>query len=409
MEQNSIIFTQEKVKNICAILEIPYRELNGTLGLGPNEKSLLANEDLIALVEKYCFIGADGTTARISDDAESPTQVCVSGVMWGVQEGRTRSVGYDQRLAIEASELLEKSTLRTVLEIKSVTCLLVARKFRQYRCSDCPINNQGCQWQDSPSAIWDEFPDKMAVGILDLPVIFTFVKALPQLDVKNREFLQSNLQKCFDDIRRYELPVIFVSQRSTLKVISDELASELDNAINSTPAKAKALLDLMKDVLKRKSVSLPALVELREMMEDRFFTDYDLLEGWLEDIARPTPVFSVKPSEYNNNWDELKFHYLSWGYKERVDGSWIYIPSTWVRIGYSPALDSITAHKIMCLEMMLGKGHSVSLTLAHIACNLYKKHGTKLLLEFYNKSRPEKYKLGKNLKDMNKWRLMKHE
>jgi len=92
-----------------------------------------------------------------------------------------------------------------------------------------------------------------------------------------------------------------------------------------------------------------------------------------------------------------------------VNGSWIYFPSTWVRVGYSPALDPVTAHKIICLEMMLGKGHSVSLTLAHISCNLYKIHGSKLLLEFYNKNRPDKYKLGRSVKDINKWRLMKND
>ena len=409
MVLNDLTFTKERVQEICDILEIPYSEINSKIKLGSTERTLLRNEDINDLMKNFCFIGVDGTTTRISEDTEAPTQVSISNVLWGIREMQTHTIKYDQRIVYEARELLDKSSVRTILEIKTVICLMLARKFKKYKCEGCPINEQGCQWQEHKSGIWEEFPDKVAVGILDLPVIFAFIKALPQLDKKNREFLLSNLQKCFDDIRNQNLPVIFVSQRSTLKVVSEDLTSELDNAINSIDTKAKALLDLIRDIFKDNTIKLPALVEVRNKIEEKYFTDYDLLGDWLEDIALPSPVFNVKAAEYNNNWDGLKFHYLSWGYKELVNGSWIYFPSTWVRVGYSPALDPATVHKIICLEMMLGKGHSISLTLAHISCNLYKIHGSKLLLEFYNKNRPDKYKLGRSVKDINKWRLMKND
>lgn len=412
MELKDIKFTKKNVQEICDILEIPYSELNGTIKLGTTEKTLLTNDDMKDLIEQYCFIGVDGTTARISDDAESPTQVSVSNILWGIRDNRTYTVTYDQRIVFEARTLLEKSSVRTILEIMSIICLLIARKFKRYRCTECPFNKGGCQWQDADIKPWEEFLDKTAVAILDLPVIFTFIKALPQLDKTNREFLLSNLQKCFENIKSYELPVVFVSQRSTLKVVSEDLTSELDNAINSIDTKAKALLDLIVDIVKDKNLSskeLPLLVDLRNKMNDKYFTDYDLLNTWLGDIALPTLIFNVKPAEYNNLWGGLKFHYLSWGYKELINGSWVYFPSTWVRIGYSPALDPATAHKIICLEMMLGSGHSISLTLAHLACNLYKKHSSKLLLEVYNKNLPTKYKLGKNVKNINKWRLMSND
>lgn len=412
MELKDLIFTKENVKEICNILEIPYSEFDSTFRLGTTERTLLANEDMKKLIEQYCFIGVDGTTAKISNDAESPTLVNVSNILWGIRDNRTHTVTYDQRIVFEARDLLEKSSVRTILEIKSVICIQLARKFKRFKCANCPLNKGGCQWQDAYMAPWEEFPDKTAVALLDLPVIFAFIKALPQLDKVNREFLLSNLQQCFDDIKSYKLPVIFISQRSTLKVVSEDLTSELDNAINSIDTKAKALLDLIVEMVKdrnKSSMELPLLVDLRNKMDDKFFTDYDLLNAWLGDIALPTPIFNVRPAEYNNHWDGLKFHYLSWGYKELINGSRVYIPSTWVRIGYSPALDPGTVHKIICLEMMLGKGHSLSLTLAHLACNLYKKHSSKLLKEYYNKNRPDKYKLGRNIKDLNKWRLMTND
>ncbi|MBA7541235.1 hypothetical protein ES705_33542 [subsurface metagenome] len=185
MVLSDLTFAKEKVQEICDILEIPYFELNGDIVLGSTERNLLNNEDLNELTEKFCFIGVDGTTTRISDDAESPTQVSISDVVWGIQNMRTHTIKYDQRIVYEARELLDKSSVRTILEVKSVICLMLARKFKRYNCKDCPINKQGCQWQENKPMVWEEFPEKVAVGILDLPVIFSFIKALPQLDRKN--------------------------------------------------------------------------------------------------------------------------------------------------------------------------------------------------------------------------------
>jgi hypothetical protein len=56
--------------------------------------------------------------------------------------------------------------------------------------------------------------------------------------------------------------------------------------------------------------------------------------------------------------------------------------------------------------MMLGKGHSISLTLAHLACNLYKEKYLQILPAYLNKNRPDKHKIGFSTKAMNKWRLM---
>ena len=127
MVLSDLKFSKEKVQEICNILEIPYFELNGDIELGSSEKTLLNNEDLNELTEKFCFIGVDGTTTRISDDAESPTQVSISNIMWGIHNMRTHTIKYDQRIVYEARELLEKSSVRTILEIKSVICLMLAR------------------------------------------------------------------------------------------------------------------------------------------------------------------------------------------------------------------------------------------------------------------------------------------
>ncbi len=408
MEFAKIKFTQEKLRKLFKILEIPFREWDGELTLGKTEMSLLSNDILKELADTTCLLGSDGTTAKVSkNEARSPVLVSSSVVLWGIEENKTKTYKYDQRLVIDGYDRLSHSTLRTILEIRLALCVLITRKLKTTMCKDCPINNYGCQWQGKKFEPWKHFSGKQMVAIFDLPVIFAFIRSLSTLDAENRTFLLDNLKSSFADIRKYELPVIFVSQKSTLKNVIEDISSELDEVINSVDAKAKEVINIIKE----KKVShqgLPILVKISDKMKERFFTDYELLEEWMKYIATPSPVFNVKPSEYNDNWDQLKFHYFTWGYQEYYDGKWIYFPSTWIRIGYSPALSPTKAHLLMCMDMILGKGHSISLTMAHTACNLYKKSYCKLLVEHYNKKRPDQYKLGKSIKDLNKWRLMKN-
>lgn len=406
-----IIFTQKKLKELLTILEISYLEWNGSLRLGRTEKELLSNNELIELSEQFCYLGSDGTTAKVArNEAGSPTYISGSLVLWGLNGVETNVYEYSQKIVIDHSNIFSHSTIRTVLEIRAALCILISRKFKSRRCSECPFNALGCQWQNEGFRPWEHFNGKQLVAILDLPIIFTFIKTLPTLDADNRDFLLTNIKTCFSDIRRYDLPVIFVSQKSTLKNVVDDLASELDESINSIDVKAKSLLNLINEGQSSISLKkgLPILAEISSKMRYKYFSDYDLLEDWLSNIASPSPIFQVKPSLYNNDWEELKFHYFTWGYQEYYENKWVYFPSTWVRIGYSPTLTPAQAHYIACLDMILGKGHSISLTMAHTACNMFKDNYTKLLVDFYNEKRPEKYKLGKNIKDLNKWRFMKN-
>ena len=408
MKTTEIRFSKESLMEIFKILKIPYHIWNGKIDLGQTEKTLLPPDGINKLVEKYCFVGTDGTTARASNnEVESPILIGASAVIWGVNNLKSDIVSYDQKFVIEGRDRLSHSSIRTILEIRLVLCVLLARKFKVLYCKNCPFDKSGCQLQTDSYKPWEVFPDKVAVAILDLPVIFAFIKSIPTLSNEIRKYLLDNLKLIFDDIKKYKLPVIFVSHKSKLRAVSQDLASELDDAINSVDNRAKEIINLISEKEDLKKIKLPFLAELSKNLKDKFFTDFDLLEPWIDDIAIPSPIFEVKPDDYNNFWDELKFHYFTWGYKELIEGEWIYIPSSWIRIGYSPALTPELAHQIICLEMILGKSHSISLTMAHTCCNMYKEVLLSIILSFYNKNKPDKHKLGRNVKDITKWRLMK--
>lgn len=410
MQEKTFSWTKEEVSKILDILGIPREEWNSKLNLGKTEKQILSQEDIKKIIQDFCFVGSDGTTARISEnDSDTPIIVSGSVVIWGTEDNKTNTISYDNRMVIPGFNRLSHSTLRTILELRAALCVLLTRNLKTTRCHKCPFNNYGCQWQHKEFMPWKHFNGKKAVAIFDLPVIFSFVKSLPTIDKENRDFLLKNIQLCFEDIKEFKLPVLFVSQKSVLRVVSDELTSELDAAINSLDTRAKALLDMISETTNPSVSTLPTLVNLSREIKEKYFTDYDLLTEWLENIGSPSPIFNVRPAEYNNHWKDLKFHYFSWGYQEFYSGDWVYFPSSWIRIGYSPALTPLMAHYIICLDMVLGMGHSISLTLAHTACNMHKHYHSKILIEYYNEKRPDKYKLGTNLKNINKWRLMSNE
>jgi hypothetical protein len=188
-----------------------------------------------------------------------------------------------------------------------------------------------------------------------------------------------------------------------------EVQSQLDLLIDAMDERAKALVSLISKKLPDvDSTGFWALPALSNRLKQKSFSDFDLLESWFSDIGTPSPIFQVEPSELNDNWDQMRYHYFTWGYKELATESEFFAPSCWVRIGYSPALTPEAAHLATCLEMILGKGHCVSLLLAHTACNERKEIFVKILTEVMNRELPVKQRIGFNVKTMNKWKLMKH-
>lgn len=399
---------KKDISEMLKILEIPHTDWSDSISLGQSEKKLLNQEKIKDLSENFMFIGSDGTTARISeDDAEAPTIISGSSVMWGITQNRTKTVSYDQKMIIEGKDRLTHSSIRTVLEFKIGICLLIARKFKMFVCDGCPFSNSGCQWQNSNLKPWEEFPEKTAVAIFDLPVNFIFITSLKALDQTNRSYLMSNVQRCFADIKKYDLPAIFVTHKSRLNIITHELTSELDDAINSLNQKTKDIIKWIAKQSSAKKATFASIGKFNDLLQQKEFSDFDLFDDYFTSIAKPSPTFTVNPEEYNNKWEEMKFHYFTWGYSEYSQNKWVFLPSGWIRIGYSPALTPQKAHEILCLEMILGKGHSISLSMAHTACNLHKRELLKILPGYYNKNRADKYKLGYNTKTMSKWSMFK--
>nr|MDO8118153.1 hypothetical protein [Candidatus Sigynarchaeota archaeon] len=252
------------------------------------------------------------------------------------------------------------------------------------------------------------YPGKEGIALVDLPIEFNFVKSMHK-GTYTKEYFEENLRLMFKDMAEHELKIIFVTHKTTIKVISEAIYTELDLVINSMDERAHALIDSIGKRLSTNSpVTLTIYAEISKKIKAKGFYDFDLLEPWFTDIASPSPAFLVEPSPLNNDWNQLRYHYFTWGYKENANGKAYYAPSCWVRIGYTPALTPAQAHLVACLEMVLGKGHSISLTLAHTACNEGKDNYVKILTERMNRDLPTKHRLGFNVKTINKWKLMKH-
>src|SRR5271157_1636552 len=398
-------FSKTDLTKLFGILQIDHEDINQYLSLGSTEKTLLFNEDKLNLIEDYCFIGTDGTTGVVADDdPDTPTLIVASSIVWGVFDDKTHVKEASNRIVMQGQDRESNSGFRTVLELQQGVCLAIAMKNGTFDCSECAFAGSGCTWSQRDLKPWTWFPGKTPVVICDLPVEFKFVASLPK-ESHTRKFFESHLKQTFKTIQDNEVGVILITHRAKIQDISREFTSQIDDVIGSLDERVKALIDVITAKGVAYDGNLKTLTEIFDGAKDKNFTDYDLLECWMDAIGKPSPVFNVLPSELNNMWGALKFHYLTWGYQELVGADRYYAQSSWVRIGYTPALEPVLAHKITLLEMALGKGHSVALTIAHNQCNMYKEKYLVLLKYHFNKTRPVKHRIGFNVKTMEKWRL----
>jgi len=397
--------TKTDLLKMFKILGIEYEDIANSLVLGTTEQSLLSNEDKLEIAGHYCLIGTDGTTGAVAeDDPDAPTLVAASSIVWGVVANETCVQEATNRIVLQGQDRESNSGFRTMLELQQGVCLAIAMERGSFDCSGCPFADYGCTWKRKKLEPWTWFPGKTPVVICDLPVEFKFVTKLPK-ESPTRKFFETHLKHVFKAMRDNHVRVILVTHRSKIQDVSKEFTSQIDDAIGSLDERAKALIDVIKAKGIKLDGKLKTLAEIFDWAKDKDFTDYDLLESWMDDIGKPSPVFKVLPSDLNNMWGELKFHYVTWGYRELLGLDRFYAQSCWVRIGYTPALDPVVAHKITLLEMALGKGHSIALTMAHNQCNMYKDKHLVLLKQHFNKDKTAKHRIGFSVKTTNKWRL----
>lgn len=398
-------FTKADLSAMFGILGIDHRDIAASCKLGGTEKTVLPNEDKLDLINRFCFVGTDGTTSLVEeDDFDTPSLIAASSVVWGVVGGKTEVHPVSNRIVLQGQDRESNSGFRTMLELQQGICLAIAMKRGAFDCTGCPFLDSGCNWVRLGLQPWTWFPRKTPVVVCDLPVEFKFVHNMPK-ESRTRKFFENQLKRAFQIIKQNNIAVILITHRARIQDVSKEFTSQVDDAIESLDERMKALVTLVKTKGATYDGNLKNLTLFFEYAKDKNFTDYDLLRDWMDAIGKPSPVFNVLPSELNNNWDAMRFHYTTWGYQESANGNKYFAPSCWVRIGYTPALDPATAHKVTMLEMALGKGHSVALTLAHNECNLYKSKHLALLKHQLNKTRPVKQRIGYNVKTMNKTRL----
>lgn len=409
MSIDQIPISRESLLEILQILGIPHETVADTASLGSTERNLLDNSQLKHLVNNYFFMGTDGTSASFSDeDYVAPGIVVGSAVAWGLEGAITKTREITCRYILKQEDRESNSGFRSMLELMLAVCTLKAAKLGKYDCSSCPFRDYQCGAKNQAYPPWEWFEGREGIAFVDLPVEFNFVKSLHK-GTYTKDFFEENLRLAFKDMKEHELKIVFVTHKSRLKVVSEVIQTQLDLAINSLSERARSLIDLVSRKMKNLApASLDGVARISTMMKSPAFFDFDLLEPFFNDIGTPSPSFQVEPSQLNDQWGDLRSHYFTWGYKEQGNGDMYYAPSCWVRIGYTPALTPELAHMATCLEMILGKGHAISLTLAHTACNEKKDIYIKVLTEKLNKDLPAKHRMGYNVKTINKWKLMKH-
>ncbi len=399
---------RETILDIFGVLGISHQDVPHDFLVGGSESTLLDRTQVSDFLQKHFILGTDGTTASFSEDNMfAPVLVGASTVAWGIREGATKTFHVDNRVILKSENRESNSGYRTMEELQMAVCLLKSAKLGSFECTRCPFRDHDCAIKKSKPEPWKWFPGKQGIAFVDLPVEFNFVASMHE-GTYTKDFFKHALPHAFEDMKTHGLKIVFITHKAALRPVSDEVISQLDVVIDSMDERAAVLVKKIAAQAKTKAPSIGLLKNLSKQLEDKYFFDFDLLDSWFTGLGMPSPTFKVEPTDLNGNWDELRYHYLTWGYAEKLDGKGLYAPSCWVRAGYTPALSPSDAHLAVCVEMMLGKGHAVSLKLAHTACNLNKGQLVRIYTEQLTKELPVKLQPKLNVKDMNKWSLLKH-
>ncbi len=394
-------FHKQIIGQILEICGVKFDLFPQSFQLNSTPNDVLTQDQINNIINKFSIIGIDGTAGELSPgDSYSPIWLSVAAVEYDINEIRK----YTNQFLMDPSYGLSYSTIRTAMELRSLICLLKAKKFKRFDCDQCPLQQFGCTWPLNSSKPWDNCSKKTSIGIFDLPVSFAFIKIIPTLNEENRNFLLETINYVFREIQKHNLPVIFITQKQMITTVIQEITNEFDRAIN-LQRESRQILEWVQTLLKEEEIKLHQLQNLKSKIKKENITDFDFFEQYFTSIGQPSPVFKLNPSEYTNYWDEIKFHYFSWGYNENTPHGEQYIITSWSRIGYSPAISSEDAQLVILYDQFLGGGHPLSLLMAHSTCNFNRSKILHTLRSHYNSTAPPNRQLGYNLKEITKWRF----
>ena len=394
------------VGSICKLLIKPIRD-PVTFKQIKNDDSIIHNITSSVKLNDVIFISTDGTTIDTQEYTRTVGLNATTNLIWGPEFDDHIILKKYRESNYEIPSMI--SVERVQQELVTTVCILRAIKSGNLLCNDCPISKNNCIIKSHRKRLID-LENFNPVGLLDLTIDFSFIKMQKFISQPAKDLILNTVKWVYRQIREYNLDIIFITHGSRDKRFMYEIKTDIDYMFKRTGEFDKKLLDEIKNFcmgIKNKNIFPEIQSALQKFIKNfkpisEIFTDFDLFRNYFNNKGNTTPLFQIidpKALDYYEGVDTAYF-LTTWGYYEIVDNSLRYIPLDDIKIGFPLNNNSEFLYKLFLFDTALGKGHSLSLTLAHgiVSPNRKVRNAIAQLLA-------DLHKIPKALKSIQKWRF----
>ncbi|MFX1294268.1 MAG: hypothetical protein ACFFD2_05345 [Promethearchaeota archaeon] len=397
------------VKSICKHLIKP---------IGEPFSLKLARKDNEAIIEKFSsehdlqeviFISTDGTTINTQEFSRIVGLNATANLIWGPELRRPTIVKKYKESKYHIPSMI--SVERIQMELVTTTCVLRTIRTGKLHCQDCPISKNNCMIQQHKKTLKD-LNDFRPVALLDLTIDFSFIKKQQFISPEAKTLILNTVKWVYQQIREYNLEMIFITHGSRDKRFMYEIKSDIDFMFRRSGEFDKKILQEIKKFYTN-TKDLDEFSHIKGILQSfnksfRFisenFTDFDLFRKSFTDKGNSTPLFQIldpNALEYYEGVDAA-YRLTTWGYHEIIDESYQYVPLDDIKIGFPLNSDPDFLYDAFLFDTALGRGHSLSLALAHsiISPGRNTRNLIAQILADLNQ-------IPKTLKTIQKWRFFK--
>ncbi|NHI92045.1 MAG: hypothetical protein EAX96_06040 [Candidatus Lokiarchaeota archaeon] len=397
------------VNSICQLLIKPIRDPI-TLDSDINHDDSIIEKILSEIkMNDILFISTDGSSINTQEYTRTVGLNATVNLLWGPEFDVPIIIKKYRESEFQIPSLI--STERIQQELITPICILTTIKTGELPCKDCPILKNNCILKSKKNILRD-LTNFRAIGILDLTIDFSFIKKQAHVSPQAKNLILNTVKWVYRQIRDNNLEIIFITHGSRDKRFMYEIKNDIDYMFKRSGEFDTKLIEEIKKYCEnnRNDDKFSSIRNtLRDFVRDfkvisHNYTDFDLFRSYFNKKGNSTPLFQIKDPNSLEYYEGVETGYMltTWGYFELIDNKFLYVPLDDIKVGFPLNSDPEFLYKLFLFDTALGKGHSLSLTLAHTLISPGRK-----TRELLSQILADLHQIPKSLKNIQKWRFMK--
>ncbi|MFX1450359.1 MAG: hypothetical protein ACFFCM_05930 [Promethearchaeota archaeon] len=397
------------IKSICNLLIKPIHDPI-TLDSDINSDDSIIEKILSEIkLNDILFVSTDGSSINTQEYTRTVGLNATANLIWGPEFDTPIIIKKYRESEFRIPSLI--STERIQQELITPICILTTIKSGDLPCQDCPIVKNNCILK-SKKSILQKLSNFRAIGLLDLTIDFSFIKKQNFISPQAKDLILNTVKWIYRQIRDFNLEIIFITHGSRDKRFMYEIKNDIDYMFRRSGEFDTKLLEEIKKYCENNQDSKKFLLiqdSLRNFVKNfktisYNYTDFDLFRSYFNKKGNSTPLFQIKDPNALEYYEGVETGYMltTWGYFESIGNKFQYVPLDDIKVGFPLNSDSKFLYKLFLFDTALGKGHSLSLTLAHTLIS-----PGRTTRELLSQILADLHQIPKSLKNIQKWRFMK--